>query len=344
MARRPAASSASALDASKRVVVLHGKEQFLLAANTRQLAAALVEKHGEIGRFEYDGESVLAAAVLDELRSFGLMQPHKLVIVDAADKFLSRENSRRLLEAYCEQPMEEATLLLRATTWRAGNIDKLIGRIGAIVACDPPKQSDAAVAWAVARCNERFDQRLEPDAADMLVRRVGLDLARLDTEIAKLVTRAGPGAAVTAEHVRELTPMSREEVAWVLQAPFIAGDASTTIGVLDELVSVSRVSEVLLTFAMVDATRKLHDGAVMAAEGMGGWEIAKAAKIWGDDRDAMLAAIGKAGKRLPRARLAALLHAAVRTEQRTRNGESTNTKRALEMLAVRAGLVLTEPR
>ncbi|MFO0873536.1 MAG: DNA polymerase III subunit delta [Phycisphaerales bacterium] len=339
-ARHTATDESAALDSSRRVVVLHGSELFLRSEKTRQLTASLVEAHGEIGRFEFDGETVAAATVLDELRSFGLMQPHKLVIVDDADRFLARDNSRRLLESYCEAPMREATLLLRATTWRAGNIDRLIAGIGTIIACEPPRRTEDAVSWAIARCAEACGQRLARDAAELLVQRVGLHLARLDTEIAKVATLAGTGQPVTLAEVRELTPISRDEVAWAIQAPLLDGDAPATIATLHELVAVSRISEVLLTFAMVDTMRKLHDGAALASEGAGAWDVAKAAKIWGSDRDRMLAAISRNAKRLPRARIAALLHAAVRTEQRTRNGESTNTRRALEALAVRTGVVL----
>ena len=76
------------LDASMRIVVLHGREPFLMTQATHVLAERLAEAHGDVARFALDGETAELADVLDELRSGALFEPHKLVIVDAADKFI----------------------------------------------------------------------------------------------------------------------------------------------------------------------------------------------------------------------------------------------------------------
>ena len=72
------------LDATMRIVVLHGRELFLLWEWSRMLAERLREAHGDVGVVRFDGASAPVAEVLDELRSFGLLEPHKLVIVDDA--------------------------------------------------------------------------------------------------------------------------------------------------------------------------------------------------------------------------------------------------------------------
>ena len=78
-----------------RIVVLRGRDTFLVREYTRRLSAVLEEVHGEMEWFEFDGATVEAADVLDELRSFGLLQQHKLVIVNNADRFLSTTSTSK---------------------------------------------------------------------------------------------------------------------------------------------------------------------------------------------------------------------------------------------------------
>ncbi len=136
-----------------RILVLHGKEPYLIASASKRFENLLREEFGDIARFEFDGETAELALVLDELRSFALFEPHKLVIVDAADKFLaeqprddddgkkaprSRQSPRRrALEAYADNPVAQASLLLRADTWRPGKLDKIVAGIGAVIKFEP---------------------------------------------------------------------------------------------------------------------------------------------------------------------------------------------------------------
>jgi len=130
-------------NAGQRIIVLHGPERFLIQEHTKRIADALRETFTEIEIFTFDGETVTPAVLLDELRSYGLMQRHKLVILDNAELFLAGggkralENedeaddpgeeegegkgiSRRpLMERYVESPVDDATLLMRANIWRA---------------------------------------------------------------------------------------------------------------------------------------------------------------------------------------------------------------------------------
>ena len=78
------------LDATMRLVILHGAEAFLQTEATKHLQGRLEAEHGEdaVRRFTFDGETAELAEVLDELRTYGLFQEHKLVIVDKADRFL----------------------------------------------------------------------------------------------------------------------------------------------------------------------------------------------------------------------------------------------------------------
>ena len=53
------------LDATMRIVVLHGRELFLLWEWSRMLAERLREAHGDVGVVRFDGASAPVAEVLD---------------------------------------------------------------------------------------------------------------------------------------------------------------------------------------------------------------------------------------------------------------------------------------
>ena len=268
MARAPAKASISALTARTRVAVLAGKDGFLRSEFTAQLARTLEAEHGEVDRLRFDGATTPLADVLDECRSFGLMQQHKLVVVDEADQ-LVKDANRPLLERYCESPPDGATLLLRCERWFKGKLDKLIEDpergAGAIVPCDAPTEAQAE-AWALRRAKARHGAEIERDAAGALVARVGADLGRIDTELAKLAASAG-GGAITKAMVVEQVGATREDEVWGIQAMLLGAPPEATLLHLRDLIRVSRQPTVLIGYALCDIAAKLHAARVMLDAG-----------------------------------------------------------------------------
>ena len=331
--------AAPAFDASMRIVVLHGKDRFLLPHWTARLAAVLEDAHGEIELFVFDGETATTAAVLDELRSHGLFQQHKLVVVDHADRFLADRGgaagtgARRALERYAESPMESSTLLLRAETWRRGKIDRLIVRRGLIVKVESPSP-DEAMRWCIGRAASVHETAIEDEAVSLLVHCIGCDLARLDAELAKLAAHAG-GEPIRRTGVVELVGLSREEQAWELQSALVSGDPALAARRFRELVEVSRQPQELLGWSIVDLLRKLHAGAAMVRRGAPHREICTTQRIFGPSTEAIL----RLAERVDRTRLAHLLDEAVETATRIRRGEG-DAFRSLEMLSIRVTIDL----
>jgi DNA polymerase III delta subunit len=323
--------------ADHRIVVLHGKESFLRSEHTRRVLDALRERHGAVDEFSFDGTSCSLADVLDELRSYGLMSQHKVVIVDQAEQFMQGEDRRRAMEHYAESPMQDATLILRSSGWRPGTFDKLVAAVGVILKCEAPGAAEA-VRWAVARSQKRHGVELSAAGAQALVDRVGPDLGRLDSELGKLAVGAlAMGGAtgdakvvITPELVKEFTGLSREEQAWEIQGALATGDPAQALAKVDELLRVSRAPEVMLAWSTIDVVRKVHDAAALAAQGQPDGAIAKSLKLWGDGA----AVIVRLGRSVPLARAAALLQAAIAADRRMKSGLSPEPSRAIEALAV----------
>lgn len=315
-------------DGKTRVVVLHGKESLLRSEYTALLKAALEEAHAEVDVIHFDGETAQVADVLDECRSFGLMQQHKLVIVDEADQFV-KEDSRPLIERYAQQPAEIATLVLRAQRWNKGKLDKLIEKVGLIVKCDTVTPGQA-MSWAIKRCEKRHQTTIDRDAAALLVEKIGADLGRVDTELAKLASGTAPGEPITIGAVVELVGTSREDEIWGIQSTLLTNDPEAILGAIRDALEVSRHSPVLVSFACIDLAKKLHGASRGLRAGMNTWDLAKTLRIWGPSKDSILAA----ARRIEPDTASELLKAAVEADMAQKSGLG-RPERALEMLAVK---------
>jgi len=320
---------AEPLQPSMRIVILHGKDAFTMHERVRRFHQALVAAHGEVSRFDFDGATARLVDVLDELRTFGLLATHKLIVVDKADQFVAGEETRRALERYAENPMQEATLVLRSEAWRAGNLDKLVAKVGAVLKCEPPDAATAA-AWCAKRADKEHGIAVEDAAVDALVERVGTDLARLDTELAKfaayLASEPEGKRRVTRALVTALTGQSREEAAWEVQEAVLSGRASTAVRKVRELVEISQAPEQLIIWSLVDLSRKLHDAARLLAEGAPEQAVSRQVKLWGASAAPTLRAARALGPR----RAARLFDEAIDLDRRSKSGLAGELPRTLE--------------
>jgi DNA polymerase III subunit delta len=303
--------------------VLHGPEDALKRQYLHQLRAANEAARGETELLTYDGATVELAQVLDELRSYGLMQQHKIVVVDAADEFLTRH--REPMERYARNPVDTATLVLRSDRWNAGKLDKLIEKVGCIVKCAELKPPEA-VNWLLARARDEHRCTIDRKTADLLVQRLGGDLMLLDSELAKLSLVVEKGKPITVQLVDQLVGRASEETAWAVQeallealsAPAHQGQAAVAhvLGKVHDLLNVARQPKELLAYFIADAVRKLHVGLLMKRQGAAAGEIAKAMKLWGGRQQLFFAALDRFDERT----LGRLLDQAVAVCHRSRTG------------------------
>lgn len=314
-----------------RIVVLHGKESFLRLEWSRRLIRSLEATHGSIDRFEFDGATATLAAVLDELQTYGLMSRHKLVVLESAEVFMAAEDRRRAMERYAERPMAEATLLMRTSgPWRPGRFDALVQKVGGVFKCEAPSRPDT-VRWCVNRARSAHRAEIAPELAELLVEKIGTDLARLDTELEKLATAAGTDPAfISRALVSEFVGLSREEQAWEIQAAMLEGPAGKALRKLDEIMGAGKSPEVMVAWSITDLASKLHDAARLIEGGVHEAEASRTIGLWGPQQKAILRSARRVGSR----RAARLLQDALNTEVRMRRGYSGDDRRTLEGLIV----------
>jgi DNA polymerase-3 subunit delta len=329
MAKKPTSSGPrKALDTDCRVVLLIGADSFIAGEHTAVLKEKLLAKHGEMDVLAFDGQNANLADVLDECRSFGLMQQHKMVVVDNADQFV-KEEKRSLVERYAQDPSEGATLVLRATKWHKGKLDEMIEAVGTIVTCDEVDEP-TAVNWAVKRAEKRHSAKLDLKAAQALVERVGTELGRIDCELAKLAVAGDKPGVITTELVAQFVGRSREEEVWGIQSTLVCGDAAQAVAHVRDLIEVSRQPTIMIFWAMTDLARKLHGAARGVRAGVNPFALAGTLKLWGPSKDIILRAAGRID---PNA-AAELFDACVKADVRQKTGLG-EPERSAEILAMK---------
>ncbi len=321
--------------AEHRIVLLTGKDSFRRVEWTHRLREALEAKFGGVSEFAFDGATASLATVLDELRSYGLMAAHKLVTVDSADAFFAVEERRRAMERYAEGPMSEATLLLRSQNWRPGNFDKLVSKIGVILKCEAPSEVEA-VRWCIGRAQKQHRISIAQPAAGLLVDRIGTDLTRLDSELAKLAVAAAAAGEneIGRTVVVDLVGVSREEQAWEIQEALLQGNPGNAAAKVVDLLRGSASPSIMVSWATIDLLRKIHHAAVLQNQGVADQQVARALNLWGPSVGPILGA----ARRLGVVASAALEHAAVTADFALKTGASPDPDRAL--IGVCAGTAL----
>lgn len=315
--RSTAAAANAPMRADMRMVVMIGPEEFIKRRKLDELRQALQQAHGEVDLFRFDGETTTLAQVMDELRTYSLMMSYKLVVVDEAESFVT--NHRKTLENYAQNPVEHATLVLRSTGWRAGNLDKLVSKVGTILKCEQPAPS-AAINWLIQRAKAEYDRTLRRDAAELLVELQGCDLLRLDSTLARLGLMLEAGGVIERHLVEELVGKASEDQAYAVQEALLQAIASrqpaAAINKIHELVDLSRQADVLVGYFVADLMRKLCVGLMMQRKQRSDADIGRALKLWGPRQALFMRAL----KRLQGPSARRLFDKALELDRRAKSG------------------------
>ncbi len=341
--RASSTTAAPRLGPDCRIVILHGPEQMRQREALQQLREGIAAAHGDVEPIWFDGRQAELAEVLDQLRTASMFQRFNLVVVDEAETFVSRH--REALERYAQSPVPDSCLVLRSATWRAGNFDKYVAKVGAKVKCDPVSMPDAKQ-WVLERAGSIHGCKIAPAAAENLVRRRGCDLMALDSELGKLAAMAG-GGPITAEMVEQAVGRSSDEQVWVIQEALIdaliegedageggrgdrrGGGAATAVKTptaagraiekLHELIDLAGHPEVLVTWATADLVRRLYIGLMMRRQGAAESDIARRLKLFGRIRSPFLALL----RRLRPEPMQRLFDRIVEADRRSKSGLGT---------------------
>lgn len=215
------------------VYVLHGDEHFLkrrVLATLRTLV--LGPEDDGFGLSSRDGDKANWAEIHDELETLPFLSSRRLVVIDRADPFVTRERPR--LEKYVAEPSKTGVLILDVQSWPANTkLAKLLAEPATLV-CKAPATAKLPE-WCVAWCAAQHGKPLSVPAARLLVDLVGPDMGLLDQEMAKLAIYAGANSRIDTPDVDQLVGQSRTENTWKIFDLIGAGQIGGALTLLDRL-------------------------------------------------------------------------------------------------------------
>ena len=266
------------------VYVLTGDEDFLKRQVVRALRRRLLgEEDDGFGYSSHPGEKAVWSAVHDELQTLPFLGGHRLVVVDAADPFVTKH--RAALEKYLAAPASTGVLVLDVKSWPANTrLAKLIDNNGTIVCNTPPPAR--LPEWCARWCHSEHGKQLIAPAARLLVELIGPEMGLLDQELAKLATYAGEADKIEEADVDRLVGNSRAEEVWQIFESIGAGQAGKALRLFNRLLEQGNAPEAVLgafSYQLRPLARaaRLHAqgkplAAALAAVGMQPWRAQKA--------------------------------------------------------------------
>jgi len=280
----------------KPVYAIIGDEPFL---QIEALRAIIAQMPGDVQRVDLNGETCGLADTLDELRSYSMFGGYKLVVVRAADDFISKFRSE--LEDYLEKPSDAGSLVLRVDSLpKNQRIYKSITKVGEAIACEPPKAGQL-VSWLLDRAKKQ-KIKIAPEAAEQLCDLIGGDLGRLDNELNKLALIIDSDR-IEPDDVGKAVAFQREQQMWEMTDALSLGSPDEAVRRWRHLVATDPSSEFRAVTWLAIWVERAQKALVMKRQRMNGFAIAKALKIWpANNVDRLLATGEKLGSdRLNRA-------------------------------------------
>jgi len=144
-------------------------------------------------------------------------------------------DDQALLAQYALDPAETTVLVLVATTInRSSRLAKAVEALSGVSEYEAPRAREYP-AWVVKHFAAR-GRELDREAAELLVRAVGKDLRRLDTEAEKIIAYAGERRQIGREDVEAVVAQTATTSIFEYLDALGARQAAAALRLLDELI------------------------------------------------------------------------------------------------------------
>jgi DNA polymerase-3 subunit delta len=203
-----------------------------------------------------DAEEVYALC-----RTPAMMAERRVVILRDVEAWKRKPKARSVALDYLTKPSPDTVLVLLQGAADEKE-DRDLARLAVSVSCDPLPPERAA-RWALRRAKQ-MGVELEPAAAELLVRAVGVSLGALASEVEKLAA-AGDELPISEERVAALVGIRHGETMFDWRNAVFDGEAARAAGMVGGVLEQAGVTGVKLltlvgaTLVGVGATRDLYD-------------------------------------------------------------------------------------
>ncbi len=250
--------------------VLHGDEEFLkrqVKLGLRRLI--LGSSDDDFALSNLSGDKATLAEVLTELQTLPFLAPRRLVVVEQAEPFVTRERAKleKLFAELKDKTNPTGVLVLEVSTWPANTKLARATPDVASISCKAPA-SVQLPQWCVTWCLQAHGKQLTQAAAKLLVDLVGPEMGILDKELEKLAVYVGSAPKIEARDVDVLVGQSRVESAWQVFELIGKGQSGEALSFVQRLFDQGE-DPLRLLGAFSLQLRRLAQAARLNAQGVG---------------------------------------------------------------------------
>jgi DNA polymerase-3 subunit delta len=178
-----------------------------------------------------------AGALIAAIPSMSLMAARRYLLADGVERWTAKQ-AEPVIAALGTLPPDLTVVLVArevpSKTKAPGGIAKAIEAAGGeVLRYQAPRARELAPRLVADASQRGF--RLEPDAARLLVERLGEGTLRLANELDRLALWAGPEGVVAVTDLEAMVADTSEEAAWTLSDAIVARDPRTAIRAADRL-------------------------------------------------------------------------------------------------------------
>ncbi|MFH1422305.1 MAG: DNA polymerase III subunit delta [Planctomycetota bacterium] len=216
------------------VIILEGEEKFLKDEEISSIYKAFEKTFPCVDTFEFEGNKVSLAIVLDEVRTFSLFQGAKIVIVRDAESLLQENGD--IFKQYLESPVKSACLVI--------DVKKLDGRTSfaktvkaaKIVKSFTSFSEKDATSWLIQRAELLYHKKLNLDNARLILEFVGSDLSLLSSELEKVVSLSHDNV-IKREEIESIVVRGRARDLFALSNAVERKNSKVAITILMEILT-----------------------------------------------------------------------------------------------------------
>lgn len=259
--------------------LLSGTDEAKLDAAVARLRSR-AESEGGVGSLELfepapgAGAGPDAGALLAAIPALTLTAERRYLVADGVERW-SAKQAEPVAAALAALPPDVTVVLvareqppkLRAPKRLAAAVE---AAGGTVLGYDAPKARELP-RWLAEEARRR-EFELEPEAARLLVERLGAQTARLATELDRLAVWAGPGGSVERDDLEAMVADTTEEVVWALSDAIVDRDPAAALAAAERLVAQGE-STTSLIYQAAKRLREANAAVELAEAGLPAKEI-----------------------------------------------------------------------
>lgn len=205
--------------------VVYGKDRYRIEQFVELIQQKLFTREQyEMGLMKYDSQETALEEIVLEAESPPFFVDYKLIIVEdssimcagAKDQSKLEHKPESLLQ-YIEHPLESSIIVFVVNAEKLDERKKIVKQLKErrCIVAFPELDQHQLKQWMIKRASDQ-GRSLQPEAAELLIARVGVSMQQLAQEVDKLCIHVGPEGNISLALTQQLTPTTLDEDVFAL--------------------------------------------------------------------------------------------------------------------------------